>query len=771
MKFTDGQWLLKEEYAQLNPATLFDREFDGSTLTLYLSTRPISSRANMIDQGSLTFEFSSPRTGIIGVRIYHYAGVKDSGVHFELEREKNVPVMLEEKGYFLIYSSGETSVQINTEEFGFQFYHAGKMLTGSKGNATGHLVKDTGETFMKQQLSLSVGECLYGLGERFTPFVRNGQAVDMWNEDGGTSSEISYKNIPFYISSRGYGVLVNDPGRVSFETGSENVQKMQFSLPGESMEFFIFSGEGPKDVLESYTSLTGRPPLPPLWSFGLWLSTSFTTSYDEETVMGFIDGMAERNIPLDVFHFDCFWMKGFQWTDFAWDRDTFPDPPGLLSRLHGKGLKVCLWINPYIAQKSPLFKEAMEKGYMLKRPDGSVWQWDKWQAGMGIVDFTNPDAAAWYQGYLSGLVDMGVDTFKTDFGERIPTDAVYHNGADPEKMHNYYTLMYNKTVYELLKKKRGDSEALVFARSATVGGQKFPVHWGGDCWATYPSMAESLRGGLSLGLCGFGYWSHDMGGFEQTAEPDLYKRWCAFGMLSSHSRLHGSTSVRVPWSFDEEASEVLRHFTELKNSLAPYLYAAAGEASRRGVPMMRAMILEFPDDPACLYLDRQYMLGESLLVAPLFNGEGRGRFYLPAGKWTHLLSGEVKRGPGFFEDDYDYFSLPLFVREGSLVCLSDENRHIGYGADTGLTLELFEPVDGETAACEVLSPEGDSLVRVKISRKGTGLSVSADGKGIPWKLLLRNSDGAECPWPCKKTDKGLLIEVKGDRADWDCKLT
>ena len=234
----------------------------------------------------------------------------------------------------------------------------------------------------------------------------------------------------------------------------------------------------------------------------------------------------------------------------------------------------------------------MEKGYLIKKLDKSVWQWDRWQAGMGLVDFTNPQAVIWYQDKLKQLLDMGVDTFKTDFGERIPTEVEYFDQSDTARMHNYYTYLYNQAVFTLLERERGKHEALVFARSATVGGQKFPVHWGGDCSATYESMAESLRAGLSLSLCGFGYWSHDIGGFEKVATADLFKRWVAFGLLSTHSRLHGNESYRVPWNYDEEACEVLRFFTELKCSMMPYLFSAACMAHECGIPMMRPMILE-----------------------------------------------------------------------------------------------------------------------------------------------------------------------------------
>ena len=284
--------------------------------------------------------------------------------------------------------------------------------------------RETGKNYMVEQLLIDVDEYVYGLGERFTPFVKNGQTVEMWNEDGGTASEIAYKNIPFYITNKGYGVLVDNEGDVAYEIASEKVERIQFSVEGERLDYYFISGQSPMGTVEKYTELTGKPALPPAWSFGLWLTTSFTTDYDENTTSGFIQGMADRDIPLHVFHFDCYWMEAFEWCNFKWDPNVTTDPKSMLQRYHDKGLKICVWINPYIGQKSCLFEEGSEKGYLLKRTDGSVWQTDLWQPGMGLVDFTNPDACAWYQSKLRTLLDMGVDCFKTDFGERVPVKDI-----------------------------------------------------------------------------------------------------------------------------------------------------------------------------------------------------------------------------------------------------------------------------------------------------------------------------------------------------------
>ncbi|NUR02008.1 MAG: alpha-xylosidase, partial [Streptomyces sp.] len=464
------------------------------------------------------------------------------------------------------------------------------------------------------------------------------------------------------------------------------------------------------------------------WSFGLWLSTSFTTSYDEETVTSFIEGMRQRELPLSVFHFDCFWMREFQWCDFEWDPRVFPDPEGMLARLKARGLRVCVWINPYIAQRSPLFAEGKALGHLLRRPDGSVWQWDMWQPGMALVDFTSPAARDWYASKLEALLAQGVDCFKTDFGERVPVDVAWSDGSDPERMHNYYTYLYNRTVFDVLRKHRGEGEAVLFARSATTGSQKFPVHWGGDCEATYESMAESLRGGLSLGLSGFGYWSHDIGGFEGTPTPALFKRWLAFGLLSSHSRLHGSSSYRVPWLFDEESVDVLRQFTRLKLQLMPYLYEAARTAHTEGVPMMRAMVLEFPDDPGCAHLERQYMLGPDLLVAPVFDDEGDVSYYVPEGTWTHFLSGRTVTGPRWVRERHGFLSVPLLVRPGTVIPVGAVADRPDYDHADGVTLRAY----GLERGAQVTVQVGD--VTFTVVREGDTLRASCSEPVAQWSL-------------------------------------
>jgi alpha-D-xyloside xylohydrolase len=743
MKFTDGFWQMRPGVTPYFPVQVHEVEVEPDALTVYGATRRLNHRADTLDISLLTVRFSSPMPNVIRVQMYHHKGGQPKKPEFQLKPQPASKVEIHNDAKAATLISEHLTVHIEKAgDWKITFKDGDRVITSSGSRGMGIIDTDEGR-YIHEQLALGVGECVYGLGERFTHFVKNGQVVDMWNEDGGTASEQAYKNIPFYVTNRGYGVFVNHLERVSFEVASEKVERIQFSVPGEYLDYFLIYGPSPKEVLTRYTALTGRPALPPAWSFGLWLSTSFTTNYDEETVTGFIQGMADRDIPLHVFHFDCFWMKEFHWCNFEWDKRVFPDPQAMLKRLKSRGLHICVWINPYIAQRSALFDEGMKHGYLLKRPNGDVWQWDKWQAGMGIVDFTNPAACRWFGDKLHALVDMGVDCFKTDFGERIPTNVVYYDGSDPIKMHNYYTYLYNKTVYEVLEDKLGKGEVTLFARSATAGSQQFPVHWGGDSTATFESMAESLRGGLSLCMSGFGFWSHDIGGFEQTASADVYKRWCAFGLLSSHSRLHGSSSYRVPWLFDEEAVDVLRFFTKLKCRLMPYLFNAACESHELGVPVMRAMMLEFPDDLACDYLDRQYMLGDSLLVAPIFSSDGMADYYLPEGRWTNFLTGQVVEGGRWIHETYGYLSLPLMVRPNVVIPVGSNEQRPNYDYADGVTFHVFELKDGATIMVHVPTMKGEVAMTVKLSRKGQQIRIQAKGESKSWSILLRGVDSVQ----------------------------
>ncbi|MBB3108992.1 alpha-D-xyloside xylohydrolase [Paenibacillus phyllosphaerae] len=738
MKFTDGYWMTKEGITMHNPVEIRDLQVEGQSISIDAACKNVRIKGDTLNAPLLHVDLSSPRKDIIRVRWTHHAGEQAKGPHFDIFPEHGFSPEVKDEEAAITLTSGGLSVKVDKQgPWNLAFTNYGKYATGSRSKRTAYLRTQEKEAFFREQLDLGVSERIYGLGERFTPFVKNGQVVDIWNEDGGTSSEQAYKNVPFYLSSEGYGVFVNHPERVSFEIASENVSKVQFSVPGETLEYFIVGGETLKDVLANYTALTGKPALPPAWSFGLWLTTSFTTDYDEATVNSFIQGMADRDLPLHVFHFDCFWMKEYQWCDFEWDPAVFPDPVGMLKRLKDRGLKICVWINSYIAQKSPLFKEGKEKGYLVKRPNGDVWQWDMWQAGMGLVDFTNPHAVRWYQDHLRRLVDMGVDCFKTDFGERIPTDVVYFDGSDPVKMHNFYTQLYNKAVFEVLEEKLGKNEAMLFARSATAGGQQYPVHWGGDCSATYESMAETVRGGLSLGLSGFGFWSHDISGFESTAPPDIYKRWVAFGLLSSHSRLHGNESYRVPWLFDEEAVDVLRHFTKLKSRLMPYLFDKAVEASQKGLPVMRAMVLEYPEDPTTHSLDLQYMLGDKLLVAPIFRPDGRVQYYAPEGRWTNFFTGGAIEGGKWHTENHDYMSLPLLVAPNTLLAVGANDQKPDYDYQDGITFQLFELADGATATAPVYTLGGELVYEAKAERTGGTIIVTAEGASKTWSVQLR----------------------------------
>lgn len=770
MKFSNGCWLQKEGCSCFAPQEVYFTKIEERKVTLLAPTIHIVTRGDTLGCINLTMEITSPAPDIFRVRTYHFKGAVVETPAFDLELTEELPLEVEDDEEKIKITSGSMSLVITKKTWSMTYMRGNEVITKSAGkdlalmkmNFKGYTYdKGDGEdTYIRQMLSLSVGELVYGMGERFTPFVKNGQSVDIWNEDGGTSTEQSYKNIPFYITNKGYGVLVNHPERVSFEVATEMVTRTEFSVKGSYLDYFLINGPTMKEVLTRYTDLTGKPSLPAPWTFGLWLSTSFTTNYDEETVMSFVDGMLNRGIPLRTFHFDCFWMKEFHWSDFLWDSRVFPDPAGMLKRIKAKGLNICVWINPYIGQESYLFDEGMKNGYLIKRTNGQVWQWDAWQPGMAIVDFTNPAACKWFQDKLEVLLDMGVDCFKTDFGERIPTENVaYSDGSDPVKMHNLYTYLYNKCVFDLLERKRGKGQAVLFARSATVGGQKFPVHWGGDCWSDYESMEESLHGGLSLLMSGFGFWAHDIGGFESTSTADVYKRWVAFGLLSSHSRLHGSSSYRVPWVYDEEAVDVVRFFTRLKASLMPYLYKTAIDTSRSGVPTMRSMVLEYTEDKTCHYVDKQYMLGDNLLVAPIFNDQSIAEYYLPKGTWTDFFTGEEKEGAGWITEKHGYLSIPLMVKENSIVVMGAHDDRPDYDYGDHAEIRIYALKDGHSASSIVYGMDNQEQISITASRSSSDIHIQVtSGQEYTIRLINVTASGKDAVIDGKDT----VISLSGN---------
>lgn len=759
IQLRDGMWLpaegVRTEYAE--EVYELTAGPGSRNMNLLCPTRCIRSRGDTLNQPTLTLELKAEFDGVISLEATHWAGAQRRGPNFQLfprgkPQEEGVIV---EKTQSTTLRSGTLSVTANTspQNFDISFHSSDntKMLTSLKNRSVGFAYSPAPSTPMQLaamkdfkhytfvQTNLSVGESIHGLGERFGAWNKVGQNVSLWNSDGGTSSDQAYKNISFWMSSRGYGVFIDSPGRVGLQIGSERCSRLQSIVEDQRLKMYIIYGPSPKDVLNRYTVLTGKASKIPRWSFGLWLTTSFTTSYDETTVTSFLQGMKDRGSPVDVFHFDCFWMKAFCWTDFNFDSENFPDPKGQITRMKQTGLcqKVCVWINPYFGQHGVAFKYASEKDFLLKRTNGDAWQWDLWQAGMGLLDVTNPDAVNWFTECLNKLFDIGVDAIKTDFGERIPTvDVQWHDKTiDPEKMHNYYAFEYNRIVYEALQKRFGEHEAVLFARTACAGAQRFPLQWGGDCESTPEALGESVRGGLSMGMSGFSFWSCDIGGFEGSPPPWIYKRWVAMGLLCSHSRLHGSNSYRVPWTIDnddqsaEGCSKTLAKWKNLKDRLMPYIYSEAMESIRDGLPLsLRSVAIEFPDNPTSWLLDRQFMLGSRLMVAPIYEESGEVEFYLPKGNWTSYFTNEVKAGPGWFKERHGFGTLPLYVRENSIILLKCRTKvETSYNYDEDLEVCLYQVQAGAVGRTV---DDKDNVIELEIGPNGELENISKI-KGVP----------------------------------------
>ena len=469
------------------------------------------------------------------------------------------------------------------------------------------------------------------------------------------------------------------------------------------------------------------------------MSSCYKTDFDENNIIEMVDQMKEANISVGTYHLDFFWSKEYRITNFIWNPDTFKDPDTFVKRLRERGVHLNLWIHPYIPQRAEIFKEAMDNGYFIKRKDGSVWQTDNWQAGMAIVDFTNPAAYRWFQEKCKYLMTHYCDSIAADFGEKIPVkDVVYYDGSDPLKMHNYYSCLYNQCVFEAVEEVAGKNKAFCMFRSGSAGSQKFPAHWGGDPDCTYSSMAASLRAGLSAAVSGFSFWTHDVTGFGGTATPDLYKRWCAYGLLISHTRLHGESKHKLPWLYDDESTEVLSKFSRLKCSLMPYIFGKAAEAHNDGIPVIRPMFFEFPKDGSVKSIETQYMLGDKLLVAPIFNDEGIANYYLPAGKWTNYLNGKVYDGEKWITENHDYFTLPLMVRPNTVLVTGSNDARTDYDYAQSPVIEIYEPEDNMAQTVAIPDADAGVAATVSVEKKGGELLIKADGIKGEYTIFISN---------------------------------
>ena len=519
-------------------------------------------------------------------------------------------------------------------------------------------------------LMLSPNERIYGCGESFTSLNKVGQKVQISVVDPqGPETDGMYKPVPFYFSNRGYGIFMHTSAPTTADFGASYIGAQRLFMGDETMDFFIFFGE-PKDVLNAYTDVTGKSPMLPLWTFGTWMSR--ITYFSQEEGLDIARKLRANKIPSDVIHFDTGWF-GVDWQcDYEFAKDRFKDPVAMLKSMKKDGFHTCLWQLPYFTPKNRYFRELVDGGMAVHNGNGTLSYED------AVLDLSNPKTVAWYQGKIANLIKQGVSAIKCDFGEAAPYDGIYASGKTGFYEHNLYPLRYNKALWQAVRDNTPDHEGVIWARSAWAGSQRYPLHWGGDA-ATNEigsvGMLGDLRGGLSFGLSGFSFWSHDTGGFVTKSPDDLYRRWLPFGFLSSHTRAHGAPPTE-PWLISESFTKAFRQSAEMKYKLMPYVYAQAKDCSERGLPMVRALLVEFPDDPGAWFVEDEYMFGSQILVAPMLETGKSRTVYLPRGKWIDYQTGKVYEG-GYQTIPTAEIPCVILVKDGSLI------PHVPVAQNTG----------------------------------------------------------------------------------------
>jgi alpha-D-xyloside xylohydrolase len=550
-------------------------------------------------------------------------------------------------------------------------------------------------------LNLAPGEKIFGLGESFTNFDKRGTRVVLFTDDAnGVQNETMYKPIPFYMSSRGYGVFMHTSTPITCDFGKYFSNVQQLMIGDETLDLFFFIGE-PKEILDEYTDLTGKPTMPPLWSFGFWMSR--ITYFSEEDGRNVAKKLRENKIPSDVIHFDTGWFETDWRCDYQFSESRFDDPEQMIKDFRKDGFETCLWQLPYFVPKNSLFNEIVEKGLHVKSFKGNVPYED------AVLDFSNPETVEWYQQKIAGLLKLGVGAIKVDFGEAAPIKGIYASGRTGFYEHNLYPLRYNKAVAEITKEITG--ETIIWARSTWAGSQRYPLHWGGDAASTNSAMAATLRGGLSIGLSGFSFWSHDIGGFVESASEDLYSRWTPFGMLSSHTRSHGEPPTE-PWEYSDSFMDGFRNAANLRYQLMPYIYAQSKHSAENGLPMMRALFIEYPNDPGAWLVDDAYLFGQDVLVAPLFENVTSRNVYLPGeGKWIDYQTGKTYNA-GWNKIEAGKIPVIMLVRDGAAIPhakLAQSTKFIDW---SNIELRVFGSSKAKAYVC---LPSDQVLHQIEIS--------------------------------------------------------
>lgn len=551
-------------------------------------------------------------------------------------------------------------------------------------------------------MSLQPGEKIYGFGESFTQFNKRGEKVVLWVDDSnGTQNETMYKPIPFYMSNRGYGVFMHHSTPISVDVGKYFNAVNSMMIGDDELDLFYFIGE-PKDILDEYTELTGKASMPPLWSFGFWMSR--ITYFSEEDGREVINQLRDLEIPADVLHYDTGWF-GVDWrSDYKFPEDRFPNPEQMIRDFKDQGFHISLWQLPYMTPKNTLYDELVQNDLAIKDRKGNIPVED------AIIDFSNPEAVDWYKNKLEPLLEMGVGAIKVDFGEAAPEAGLYYSGRTGWYEHNLYPLRYNKAAAEITEEVSG--YPFIWARSTWAGSQRYPVHWGGDAATTSTAMSATLRGGLSLGLSGFTFWSHDIGGFTTAAPEDVYRRWTPFGMLTSHVRSHGNPPTE-PWEYSDEFLEGFRKADNMRYRLMPYIYSQGKYSAERGLPMLRALFVEYPDDPGSWLIDDQYLFGSDMLVAPLFENVKERDVYLPPGTWIDYQTGEIYAG-GWHTIEAGDIPIVALVKSGTVIPhieLAQSTKDMDW---SNLELKVYS-VNDETASGKIYLPEGDEVKKVTVS--------------------------------------------------------